>query len=152
MRIHLTEEQRQLLATHPDAPLRVVDDETKQPLVILRADHYERIRPPLDTSDAQPSRIPAEVPEGIRRSKDAFLRDLPELLKNRKRRGQWVAYHGEKRLGFAPTQAALYQRYLRKGLSSDDFYVGKIATHVPEPETIDPSFFEFTEVPDDTCP
>ena len=33
----------------------------------------------------------------VAKSQEAFRRDLPELLKNHY--GQWVAYHGDERLG-----------------------------------------------------
>ena len=40
-----------------------------------------------------------EVPEGIRRSRAAIRRDLPELLAKRRNRGKWVCYHGDVRVG-----------------------------------------------------
>ena len=39
-----------------------------------------------------------EVPEGVRRSRAAIRRDLPELLARRRNRGKWVLYHGDKRI------------------------------------------------------
>jgi hypothetical protein len=42
-----------------------------------------------------------------------FWRDRPQLRKERP--GQWVAYHGDRCLGFARTSAELYQR-ARQGL------------------------------------
>jgi hypothetical protein len=60
----------------------------------------------------------------------AFARDLPRLLKERP--GQWVAYHGERRLGFATTSTALYEQCLSEGVPEDDLVVHRI-----EPETPD---------------
>jgi hypothetical protein len=37
----------------------------------------------------------------------AYHRDLPQLLLERP--GQWVAYHGAERIGFAPTKQEMYQ-------------------------------------------
>ena len=34
----------------------------------------------------------------VLRSQRAYWRDLPELLKDRRNRGKWVAYHGEERV------------------------------------------------------
>lgn len=58
---------------------------------------------------------------GIQRSLDAFHRDLPELMKTHY--GQWVAYHGDKRIGFGRTQTALYQECVRRGLKKGEFIV-----------------------------
>ena len=37
------------------------------------------------------------IPPMVAKSQEAFRRELPELLKNHY--GQWVAYHGDERLG-----------------------------------------------------
>src|SRR5438128_2039878 len=57
----------------------------------------------------------------IAQAMDAFYRDLPQLLKDHDR--QWVAYHGDQRVGFGRTQTALYQRCLRDGIQPDEFMV-----------------------------
>jgi hypothetical protein len=68
----------------------------------------------------------------------AFWRDLPQLL--RERPGQWVAYHGDRQLGFGATRWELWQECLRRGLVPDEFVVRSI-----EPE--DPSLIlEGTEI------
>jgi hypothetical protein len=146
MHIELTEEERRALETHPDQPVRVVDPQTQLPLVLLRADQYERLHG-AQTNGAQVSQIPTEVPPGLRRSREAFFRDLPALLKQSRRRGQWVAYHGERRRGFARTEAELYQKLLRQGVSDRDFYVGWIGPQSEEPETVDPHLWEFVDIP-----
>ncbi len=51
----------------------------------------------------------------------AFERDLPTLWKER--RGQWVAYQGNKQLGFAAEKHELYQQCFQQGLQADDFIV-----------------------------
>jgi hypothetical protein len=66
------------------------------------------------------------VPPGIRRSQEAYWRDLPLLLKSWWYRGKWVAYHGEKRIGFGRSQAALYQKCFRLGLNTDEIYVDRV--------------------------
>jgi hypothetical protein len=65
--------------------------------------------PPLGSDPA----IRASTPPEILEAQTAFLRDLPELLKER--RGQWVAYYGAKRIGFGETEEALWQECLRQG-------------------------------------
>jgi hypothetical protein len=55
----------------------------------------------------------------IVRSQIAFYRDLPELLRTNDR--QWVAYHGDKRIGFGRTETELYNRCLRLGLDPNEF-------------------------------
>jgi hypothetical protein len=65
--------------------------------------------PPLGSDPA--SR--ASTPPAILEAQTAFLRDLPELLQER--RGQWVAYYGDRRIGFAETEDALGRECLRQG-------------------------------------
>lgn len=60
----------------------------------------------------------------IQRSIDTFRRDLPELLKTHY--GKWVAYNGDKRIGFGRNQTDLYEECFRQGLTRDDFVVGLI--------------------------
>jgi hypothetical protein len=52
------------------------------------------------------------------------------LLQERPR--QWVAYHGERQLGFAPTRAELWAECQRRGLKADEFLIRSI-----EPEDAD---------------
>jgi hypothetical protein len=65
----------------------------------------------------------------IARSRAAFLRALPELLKQRPR--QWVAYHGDDLIGFNRSKTALYQECLRRGLRRGEFLVESIEPEVP---------------------
>jgi hypothetical protein len=45
---------------------------------------------------------------------------------------QWVAYHGEQRIGFARTKTELYQECLRHGLRRGEFVVRSIEPEVPK--------------------
>jgi hypothetical protein len=86
-------------------------------------------QPTLDTPSGE--QLPAHggdnaprpflVPPLVEQAQKAFCRDLPRLL--RERPGQWVAYHGDKQLGFATTQAHLYQECLRHGIDEEEFVV-----------------------------
>ena len=53
----------------------------------------------------------------------AVLRDLPGLLKDESLRGQWIAYHGDERIGIAPSEESLIQVCSRKGLKSDHYEI-----------------------------
>ena len=68
----------------------------------------------------------------IHKSIEAFRRDLPELLKTH--RGKWVAYHGNKRIGFGKTETSLYQECFRRGLTRDDFIVGFVTPGAFDPD------------------
>ena len=66
--------------------------------------------------------LAADPLPAIRKSIEAFRRDLPELLKSYP--GKWVAYHGDERVGIGKTETELYQRCFARGLTRDDFIVG----------------------------
>jgi hypothetical protein len=59
----------------------------------------------------------------------AFRRDLPTLLKERPR--EWVAYHGDRRVGIARTDLELYQLCARQGLPDDECIVCPIELEPP---------------------
>jgi hypothetical protein len=65
-----------------------------------------------------------------RASLAAFWRELPRLLQERPR--QWVAYHGDRRLGFAATRAELWQECLRQGLRPEEFLIRSIEPEDPD--------------------
>ena len=70
------------------------------------------------------------VPPMIQRTYEAFLRDLPEMLKTHYR--QWVAYHGDQRLFFGRSQTNLIQECLRRGIPEDEFVVYSVEPDGPE--------------------
>jgi hypothetical protein len=76
--------------------VRIEDPETHAAYVVLKAEVYERMKPLLENCHEA-------IPGGIRRSQDAFFRDLPELLKDESLLGQCVAYCGDERIGIAPS-------------------------------------------------
>ncbi len=93
-------------------------------------------------STVQPNPDPAAAPEaveyvcnippGIRRSQEAFRRDLPQLLANKKLEGQWVAYHGDERIGIARSARTLYRECYRRGLKDEEFDVCRIEPEEPD--------------------
>lgn len=150
--IHLTDEQRQALRQTGDrAPLPVHDPQTEQMYFILPAALYERVRDQLAEPAAEEEDL--EVPLGIRRSKATFLRDLPELLKNRKLKGRWVIYHGEERIGVHWKPEKLIRECNKRGLTPADYYLGIIREHEPEPVEIERSSAGFDwEEEDEAAP
>ena len=84
------------------------------------------------------------------RSQQAFWRDLPELLKKKRNRGKWVAYHGRSALPSGGRTLRPISECFRRGLESGEFYVGKLEA---DPEGIPPwgthhsdwSLYEVTE-------
>src|SRR5271166_768002 len=63
------------------------------------------------------------LPEGIRASRVAFFRDLPELIKDRDLQGKWVAYHGDERIGVAVDDEPLIRECISRGLNADEYLV-----------------------------
>jgi hypothetical protein len=129
----LTPEQRRLVEQAGDQPVRIEDPDMHQAYVLIRADLYERVRGVFEP----PSIDELHIPEGIRKSQEAFFRDLPELLKDRRLRGKYVAYHGDERIGIDRDDAPLIRECLRRGLNRDEYDVLVIEPQSPEPEQID---------------
>src|SRR5947199_2530600 len=66
----------------------------------------------------------AEAPRGARLGEQAwaaFQRDYPQLLQQRC--GQWVAYRGDERVGFAPTASELHHECLHRRYQPHEFAV-----------------------------
>jgi hypothetical protein len=138
----LSPEQRRGL-TGPE-PARMVDPETNQVYVLIRADLYERLRPVLEARSTAP--LP-EIPPGIRRSQEALRRDLPQLLEDRRLRGRWIAYHGDERIGIARDDTTLLRECIRRGLADDQYYIGMITPSelVEEEEITERCFIDADE-------
>jgi len=131
--IGLTPEQRRLVEQAGDRPVRIEDPEIHQTYVLIRADVYERVRHLIEPRSVEE----LHIPEGIRKSQEAFFRDLPELLKDRRLRGKYVAYHGNERIGIARDDVPLIRECLRRGLERDEYDILIIEPQSPEPEEID---------------
>lgn len=148
--IELTPEQRQ--AVEQGEPVRLVDETTHDAYVLVRADVYEQIagapQPPADEAASliQPAML---------RAQQAFWRDLPELLKDRRNHGQWVAYHGDERVGLGRDDGELYRACLQRGLRRGEFYVARVREReVPpwEPSFLEQSLYEATDLRPDDAP
>jgi hypothetical protein len=124
MHIQLTEQER--LLAQQGQPVDVVDPQTNEAYVLIARQHFEPVRSQLPPQ-ATPADLPEqEIPEGIRLSKEAYRRDLPELLKQKKLFHQWIAYHRHERLGIAASQRTLLLECYKRDLTDDEIYVGWI--------------------------
>lgn len=134
MSIELTAEQRQALQDEQGKPVDVVDPATRQRYVLIAREQYEHVRSLLEGSAApHTSEVASDVPPGILRSQQAFWRDLPELLKNKRNHGKWVCYHGDERVGIARTQREIIKECLRRGLKDDEYDLDVIEPHALPP-------------------
>ncbi len=136
---NLNAELRQEIEKAGGNPVRLEDPETNTAYVLLKAEEYDRLRPNRGSENAPPD----QVPEGIRRSREAFLRDLPKLLARKRLHGRWVVYHGNVQIGIGRRPDKLFRECSKLGLRSDEIYLGVIEPHTPEPAEIEHSFFEF---------
>ncbi len=131
--ITLTPEQVQAVEQAGGQPVRVENPRNHRTYILLKEDAYER----LTTSGKIEESDEFDIPEGILRSQDAFFRDLPDLLKDESLRGQWVIYHGDERIGIAPSDEPLIQECLRRGLKRDEYDVFVIRPKSREPEEVE---------------
>lgn len=158
MAIELSDEQRKAIREFSSRVLEVVDPATHERYILVPREQYEQSRAAPADNPMHTERltaIAARIPPGIRRSQEAYWRDLPELLRLASPRLRWVAYHGDQRIGFGQTETELYQICSRRGLRSDEVYVGRMqASDVPpwESEEIEPSLFETDENEKDSHP
>ena len=94
-------------AERPSAPVPA-----ESPVDTPRAEDPNGSDRPLPPLGSDPY-IRASTPPAILEAQEQFLRDLPELL--RERRGQWVAYYGNHQIGFSKDDLVLWQECLRQG-------------------------------------
>jgi Family of unknown function (DUF5678) len=63
----------------------------------------------------------AQVHDRQQQALRAFQRDLPYLWTERP--GQWVAYQGDRQVGFAPHKHELYQQCFERGMQREEFVI-----------------------------
>jgi hypothetical protein len=128
----ITPEQRREIENAGARPVRLTDPETNDAYYLLREEVFARLRDVIRPVSEQ------IVPEGLLRSKAAFLRDLAELMRLRGRKVRWAAYRGDERVGVGATETELYQLCARNGWREEEFYVGRIAAQPVGLEEIEP--------------
>src|SRR5207244_3656064 len=114
----LTAEQRREIEKAGDEPVRIEDPETHATYVLLKAEVFDQIKPPPRYENS----LANQVPDGIRRSKEAFLRDLPELLTRKRLRGRWALYRGDERIGIFRNPQRMLRKVDKLSLKIDEYY------------------------------
>ena len=66
----------------------------------------------------------------IRRSQDAFQRELPLLIRDHEHR--WVAYHGDRRVAIGSSKRELFQQCRHQDLPPGEYVVRLIESEVPD--------------------
>jgi hypothetical protein len=77
----------------------------------------------------------------VKKSQETFWRDLAGLLRQKKNHDQWVAYHGDERIGIARLPRALLLEIRRREIPRGAYYLAVIRPReVPpwEPEEVAP--------------
>jgi hypothetical protein len=71
----------------------------------------------------------------IKLANAAYRRDLPAMLKTHYRK--WVAYHGDRRLGFGNDKTKLILEWLKRGIPDEELMVRGIEPDMPYDEETD---------------
>lgn len=137
----ITPELRQAIERAGGEPVRISDPDTNQTYYLVKDDEFDRIKGTIGLSSI--TRL--ETPEGVVRSRSAFVRNLAILLPLKTREVLWAAFQGDEQVGVGATETELYQLCTRRGLKDGEFYVGRIEPQPPEIEQIDRSLYEFEE-------
>ena len=66
----------------------------------------------------------------VQRAHGTFMRELPELLKSH--RGQWVAYHGDQRLGFNRDDVKLIKEWHARGVPQGELGIFLVVPDIPD--------------------
>jgi hypothetical protein len=107
----------------------------------------ENTKQPEASVEAIDPRYP-NTPVGIVRSRDAFLRALPELLANPKYDRWSVGYCGDELIGIAESEIDLIRECKRRGLRRDQYFIGTIFPHGEDEEEVKGAL-SFVEYDDD---
>jgi hypothetical protein len=137
----ITPEQRKAVREAGAEPVRLTDPESNDAYYLIKEEVFERVRDAIQPRSV----LDLEIPEGILQAQDAFFRDLPRLLEDRKLAGKWVAYTGTGRVKVGRTQREVIEECLRRGLPSDQYDVFIIRPQSREPEEVDGGPYEFEE-------
>src|SRR5712691_7120792 len=118
--IELTNEQRQALQRERGKPVDVVDPATQERYVLIAREQFERVRDVLEReAESAPADVAPGIAPGILRAQQAFWRDLPQMLTQKKLLGKWVCYHGDERIGIGRYED-LIRECNRRGVRDDE--------------------------------
>jgi hypothetical protein len=143
MKIELTDEQEQ--AANEGHPVEVVNPATNRAYLVIAKETIGIPRATVVSDDDAAAEEP-RMPPGVERSRDAFLRDLPELLRNQKHDRWFALYHGDSCIRVARGYEDLLWECRRRGLGRDAYYIGIIRHHEPDPEEVEQPPFEYDDV------
>ncbi len=143
MKIELTEQQEQ--AANRGLPVEVVNPATNRAYLVFAKETFEGPRAALVSNHPAPAAVEPFPPPGVQQSRAAFLRDLPDLLRNKKHDRWFALYHGARRIRIACKYEDLLQECRTRGIGRDAYYIGIIRHHEPEPEEIEHLPFEYDE-------
>lgn len=87
---------------------------------------------------------PTDVPEGVRRARAAFLRDIALLLANPNRRGTFVCYHHDTLVAANRDYPALIREVTARQIPADESLIFEV---VPEAEAEERAMAEESELP-----
>src|SRR5262249_32455715 len=90
------------------------------------AAEYERLAGAPQRPAGQPH---PEIAPLMLRSQQAFWRDLPGLLMDRRNHRKWAADHREERVAIARSKGDAYQECLPPRLPPGEYSVGKLEAH-----------------------
>jgi len=136
----LTPEQRRALEPAGAAPVRIDDPELREAVYLVRQrvwDQWTKAANEPEPPAENEAPFPRGIPEGIRKSQEAFFRDLPNLLAQPRLRGRYVAYHGDERIGIARDDEPLLRACVQSGLRRDEYDIFVIEPQSPEPEEVE---------------
>jgi len=71
----------------------------------------------------------------IKLANATYRRELPDLLKTHY--GKWVAYHGDRRLGFGKDKLKLLYEWLNRGIPDEELLVRGVVPDLPYDEEND---------------
>jgi hypothetical protein len=137
----------QIEAMQRGEPVTIPSPELGSDIVLLRREEFERLRQAVEPNEQNSLAhdAPTELAPGVRRAKEAFLRDLPNLLPDRRFARRWALYHLEQRRFMAATKEEAVREALRLNLPDDEIYFARVSSHGEGPVEVDPSLFEFDE-------
>ena len=135
MRLELTPEQEAELRR--GTGVEVVEPGTQAAFVLIAREQFDRVRHVFEAEAPDGGRLDAAVPPGVLRSQQAFWRDLPELLRERRNHGRWVCYHRDERVGIAGSQTELIRECLERDLAETETYVADIRPRTSPPWEIE---------------
>ena len=128
MRIELTEQQRRVVEEQRGGPVEVLDPSTERAYVLIAREQYEQVRSLLQAGPAPTASAAraGEIPPGMRRSMDAFSRDLARAALFREATRQMgLLPHGRGRRDRCE-RGRLIRECLRRGLHNDEYYTDVI--------------------------